>query len=116
MFAAFGNNGTEKWRRLAGRSSPTCRVNLWKHGVAQFDSFKFLELVRWDLVSGLKSPPRIQQCAELFQMRVEALLRIVARGLGGDQKLPVRGFQKQQLTAELFRQTRGCFVAEPEAA
>src|SRR5579864_9229720 len=51
-----------------------------------------------------------------FQKRVEALFRVVACGLGGDQKLPVRGFQQQQLAANLFYQPRGGFIAAPQLA
>src|SRR5579864_3406382 len=95
---------------------PQFGIDLRKDRVAQLNGFQFQKLFRRNLAGRFKAPPRIQQCAELLQMRVEALFRVVACGLGGDQKLPVRGFQQQQLAANLFYQPRGGFIAAPQLA
>src|SRR6185312_12666213 len=81
------------------RGAPQFRFNIGKDRVTQLNGFKFLKLFQRNLVGGFKTPPCIQQGAELFQMSIEAFLSVVARGLGGDQELPVRGFKQQQFTA-----------------
>src|SRR5947209_5356983 len=80
--------------KYAIRCAPQFRLDIRKDRIAQLNSFQFLKLLQRNLVGRFKTTPCIQQCAELFQMSIEALFRVVAGGLGGDQELPVRGFQQ----------------------
>src|SRR5579864_5305080 len=98
------------------RAGPEFRIDIWKYGVAHFNGFQFVKLLRRNLASGLKAAPGIQQRAELLQMGIKALFRVVAGGLGGDQELPVRRFQQQQFTADLLDQPRGYGMVVPQAA
>src|SRR5579859_1403384 len=95
---------------------PALRLDVGKHRVAPFNNLQFLYLLGRDLVRCFEAPPAVEQRAELFQMRVEALLRVVARVLGGDQELPVRRFQQQQLAADLLGQPGRDFMSAPQAA
>src|SRR6185312_15151975 len=103
-------------RKDAVRCAPQFRINLRKDRVAQLNCFKFLKFLQRNLVGRFKATPDIQQCAELFQMSIEALLRVIAGCLSGDQKLPVRGFQQKQFAANLFYQPRGGFIVTPQTA
>src|SRR6478672_10039428 len=79
--------------KYAVRCAPQFRIYFGKDRVAQLNLFQFLQLFQRNLVGGFKSAPCVQQRAELFQMSIEALFRIVSRGLGRDQELPVRGLK-----------------------
>src|SRR5579859_1780727 len=101
----------------AGKSSDVqLRRDRWEDGVAALDLFQGALRLRRDRTRRLETAPGIEQGAELLEVRVEALFRIIARVLGGDEELPVRRFQQQQLAAELARQARSGFVAAPAAA
>src|SRR6185437_1697028 len=86
-------------RKHAVRCAPQFRFYFRKDRVAQLNFFQFLQLFQRNLVCGFESSPCVQKSAELFQVSVEALLRVVSRGLGGNQELPVRRFQQQQFAA-----------------
>src|ERR1041385_5725838 len=103
-------------REYGVRCAPQLGIDLWKDGVAQLNCFQFLEFFRRKLASPFKATPRVQQRTELLQMSIEALLRIVACGFGGDQKLPVRRLQQQLFAANLFYQPRSGFIAAPKIA
>src|SRR5437868_1456960 len=87
-----GKTCGRKRAALLVRRGPALGFHIGKDGVAQLDGLQLLNLLGWDLTCGFKAPPAVQQRAELLQMSVEALFRVVARVLGGDQKLPVRRF------------------------
>ncbi len=46
--------------------------------------------------------PERAEFVELIAVGVEAELGVIARGAGGDEELPVGGFEEQELAAELF--------------
>src|ERR1051326_97110 len=99
---------------LRVRAGPTLGFDIGKDRVAPLDCLQFFDLFRRYLVRGFKAAPAIEQRAELLQMCVEALLRIVTRVPGGDQELPVGRFQQQKLAAYLFGQSRGHFMPTPQ--
>src|SRR5688572_27120674 len=91
--------------------------HLWRDGrknrVPGFDFLELLQGLLRQFVGTFVPAPGVKQCPELLQMRLEALFRIVTRALGGDQELPIRRFQKQQLAADLPGQSAGLFVVPP---
>ena len=52
---------------------------------------------------------------ELVVVGEEADLGVVARGAGGDEELPVGGFEQQELAAELFHDARAQLGVAPLA-
>src|SRR5438270_11270463 len=67
---------------LLVRRGPAFGFHIGKDGVAQLDGLQLFNLLGWDLARGFKASPAVQQRAELLQMSVEALFRVVARVLG----------------------------------
>ena len=62
---------------------------------------------------GLRVLPDGFELVELVVVGVEAELGVVARGAGGDEELPVGGFEEEEFAAELFDDAfgRGLAVA-----
>src|SRR5689334_24307721 len=76
-------SGTWKICRF-GMCGPALGFNIGEDRIAQLNGFQLLDSLGGNLVRGFKAPPDVEQGAELFKMRVEALFRVVARRLGGD--------------------------------
>src|SRR5215469_9555075 len=109
------NPGREQNALLAG-GGPALRLNPRKNRIAQFNRLKFFDLLGRNLMGGFKAAPAIEQSTELLQVSIKAFFGVVASVLGGDQELPVRGFQEQQFTAELAGEPCCHFMAAPQAA
>ena len=91
---------------LRGTSGPEAGIDVGEDAVAEFD---LVEAAGQVLIEGavvLECLPNGFEFEELVVVGEEAGLGVVAGGAGGDEELPVGGFEQQQLAAELLYDAR----------
>src|SRR3954470_6333962 len=84
---------------FTGSAQVGLRRELGEDGIPLLDLFEPMQRLGAELAGRFVAPPAIEQGAELLQVGVEALLRVIAGVLGGDQELPIGRFQQQELAA-----------------
>ncbi len=88
--------------RLFGSGGPVAGVDVEEDAVATLDLGEAVVLGFGEGADGFEALPDGFDFVELVVVGEEANLRVVAGGSGGDEELPVGGFEEEELAAELF--------------
>ncbi len=92
---------------LAGAGGPEVGVDVGEDAVAHFDGGEAFGLFGGDGSVGFQMLVDGLELVELVHVGLEAELGVVAGGAGGDEELPVGGFEEEELAAELFDDALG---------
>ena len=92
---------------LAGTGGPEVGVDVGEDAVADFDGGEAFFLFGGDGLVGLQVLVDGLELVELIDVGFEAELGVVTGGSGGDEELPVGGFEEEELAAELFDDALG---------
>src|SRR6267143_1167627 len=82
---------------------PVARIDVGEDAVAAFDLGEAVALGHGERAGGFEALPDGFDLVELVVVGEEADLGVVARGSGGDEELPVGGFEQEELAAELLQ-------------
>ena len=82
---------------------PEGGVDVGEDAVAEFDCGEAFAHVFVEGAVGFEGLPDGLEFVELVVVGEEAELGVVAGGAGGDEELPVGGFEQEELAAELLR-------------
>ncbi len=104
---SVGGVGRARSAVLAGAGGPEVGVDVGEDAVAFFDGGEAGFLFRGDGVVGFEMLPDGLELVELVDVGLEAELGVVAGGAGGDEELPVGGFEQEELAAELLDDALG---------
>lgn len=85
-----------------GTCGPETGVDVREDAVALLDGGEAVFLFCGEGIGGLTGQPDLCEFVELVVVGVEAELGVIARGAGGDEELPVGGFEQKEFPAELL--------------